>query len=359
MRILAINPGSTSTKIAVFDNLTPVFDTTIRHTVDELSGFAQIAEQFDFRKTMIMETLTQHNIPESSLTAVVGRGGLLRPIVGGTYLVDETMVADARNGVQGQHAANLGCIIAHSIAKALNISAYTVDPVCVDEFEPLARVSGHPLIARKTLAHTLNIHAVGRHVAQTLGCSYAASSFVVAHLGGGISICPLKNGRIIDVNDASSGGPFSPERTGTLPVMPLIELCFSGRYTEQEMKKMVMGKGGLMAYLGTANVPEIESRIDQGDSEAWHIYQAMAYQIAKEIGAMATVLSGKVQAIILTGGLANQTRLIQLISDRVRYIAEVVTYPGEFEMEALAEGVYRVLSGQEEALRYSQTPVAV
>jgi len=282
----------------------------------------------------------------------VGRGGLLKSIPGGTYRVNETMVADARAGVQGEHASNLGCALAWTIAQQAGIAAYTVDPVSVDEFEPLARYSGHPLIQRRALAHTLNIHAVGRMAAEKLGVDYQQTNFIIAHLGGGISICPLKGGRIVDVNDASSSGPFSPERTGELPLQPFITLCFSGKYDEAQMRKLVMGKGGLIAYLNTNSAEEVEKRIAGGDQTAREIYQAMAYQIAKEIGAMATVVKGEVRAIVISGGLARSKMLVDWIKDRVGFIAEVLVLPGEFEMEALAAGALRVLQGKETARVY-------
>ncbi|RQW02940.1 butyrate kinase, partial [candidate division KSB1 bacterium] len=241
---------------------------------------------------------------------------------------------------------------AWSIGQDADIPAYTVDPVSVDELEPLARYSGHPLIQRQALAHTLNIHAVGRMAAEKLGLDYLSTNFIIAHLGGGISVCPLKQGRIIDVNDASSSGPFSPDRTGELPLQPFIKLCFSGKYTEQQLSKLVMGEGGLIAYLGTNNAEEVEQRINQGDSRAKEVYEAMAYQIAKEIGAMATVINGNVRAIVISGGLAKSKILIDWIKKRVEFIADVIVLPGEFEMEALANGALRVLQGKEEVKIY-------
>jgi butyrate kinase len=262
------------------------------------------------------------------------------------------MIIDARKGIQGEHASNLGCALARSIADQAGVSSYTVDPVAVDEFEPLARFSGHPLIQRKTISHALNIHSVGRMAAEKLGIDLLKTNFIVAHLGGGISICPLKGGQIIDVNDASSSGPFSPERTGSLPLQQFIDLCFSGKYSERQMRKLIMGEGGLIAYLKTNNAEEVERRIREGDDEAKMVYEAMAYQIAKEIGAMATVVKGDVRAIVISGGLAQSKMLIDWIKERVKFIAEVLVLPGEFEMEALVNGVLRVLRGQEEAKTY-------
>jgi len=351
-KILVINPGSTSTKVALFENVTLLSEEKINHSAEELKQYPNLWDQFDLRKNGIVTFLQKNNIRTDQLSAVVGRGGLLKSIPGGTYLVNEAMVADARKGVQGEHASNLGCALAWTIAREAGISAYTVDPVSVDEFEPLARYSGHPLIQRRALAHALNIHAVGRMAAKQMGVDYLLTNFIIAHLGGGISICPLKQGRIIDVNDASSSGPFSPERTGELPLQPFIKLCFSGKYTEGKMRKLVMGKGGLIAYLNTNNAEEVERRILEGDNTAREVYEAMAYQIAKEIGAMATVIKGDVRAIIISGGLARSIMLTDWIKERVQFIAEVIVLPGEFEMEALANGVLRVLQGKEEAKIY-------
>lgn len=351
-KILTINPGSTSTKVALFENDSPLFEETINHSMGQLKRFPDLWAQFDFRRSAILTWLEKYDVIVDQLAAVVGRGGLLRSIPGGTYLVNEAMVADARKGVQGEHASNLGCVLAWSIAQEAGIQAYTVDPVCVDEFEPLARYSGHPLIQRRALAHTLNIHAIGRMAASQLRVNYDQTNFIIAHLGGGISICPLKNGRIIDVNDASSSGPFSPERTGELPLQPFIKLCFSGKYTEQQMRNLVMGQGGLIAYLDTNNAEEVEQRINPGDAYAKEVYEAMAYQIAKEIGAMATVVHGDVHAIILSGGLAKSRMLTGWIKERVEFIAPVIILAGESEMEALAHGALRVLQGNEVAKTY-------
>ncbi|MCI0494266.1 butyrate kinase [candidate division KSB1 bacterium] len=351
-RILVINPGSTSTKVAFFENETSRFEEKINHPIEQLKQFPNLWDQFELRKNDILEFLAHHQISLQELSAVVGRGGLLKPIPGGTYGVNNAMIVDARKGIQGEHASNLGCALARSIADQAGVSSYTVDPVAVDEFEPLARFSGHPLIQRKTISHALNIHSVGRMAAEKLGVDLLKTNFIVVHLGGGISICPLKGGQIIDVNDASSSGPFSPERTGGLPLQQFIELCFSGKFSERQMRKLVMGEGGLIAYLNTNNAEEVERRIREGDDKAKMVYEAMAYQIAKEIGAMATVVKGDVRAIVISGGLAQSKILIDWIKERVKFIAEVLVLPGEFEMEALVNGVLRVLRGQEEAKTY-------
>ena len=354
MKILVINPGSTSTKVAIFEDEKQIDLKVLRHSPEELSNFKTLWEQFDFRLKIILDFLEEKNLKPSDFSAVVGIGGLLRPVKGGTYRVNDKMLEDARANFQGEHPSNLGCALAYEIAKLGGVDAFIVDPVSVDEFEPLARYSGHPLIQRRSLSHALNIHAVARLASEKIGKKLDETSFVIAHLGGGISVCPVKGGKIIDANDASSDGPFSPERTGGLPLQPFISLCFSGKYTEQEIRKMVMGKGGLVAYLGTNNADEVEKRIQNGDEYAREVYEAMAYQIAKEIGAMATVLKGKVDAVVLTGGLANSKMLVDWITERVSFIAPVLVFPGEDEMRALALGVLRVLRGEEQAKEYPE-----
>lgn len=351
-KILVINPGSTSTKVGIFEKDKEIFVENIDHQRELTAIHSGIWDQFDLRKSAIIDFLQKNDIDYNAIAAVVGRGGLLKPIPGGTYTVTEAMIVDAREGQRGHHASNLGCALAKEIAGAAGVQAFVVDPVSVDEFEPLARYSGHPIIERRSLSHTLNIHAVGRKAAEDLGINFSTHNFIVVHLGGGISICPLVNGRIVDVNDASSSGPFSPERTGELPLQPFIDLCYSGEYTKADMQRLVMGKGGLYAYLGTTDAREVEDAIASGDKKAEEVYSAMAYQIAKEIGAMATVVSGKVSAIVISGGLAKSKMLLASIKERVGYIAQVLVYPREYEMEALAEGVLRVLEGEEKALNY-------
>lgn len=288
----------------------------------------------------------------SDCSGVVSTGGLFRPVEGGTYAVKDRMLSDARRNVQGEHASNLGCALADALAREYGCPAFVVDPVSVDEFEPLARYSGHPAIQRRSLSHALSIRAAARKAADHFKLPLDQSSFVVAHLGGGISIAAVRNGRIIDVNDASSDGPFSPERTGGLPLQPFISLCYSGTYTEDEIRSLVMGRGGLTAYLGTNSVVETEERIERGDSKAEELFQAMAYQIAKEIGAMSAVLKGDVQAVILTGGLASSSRLMNWVEERVQSLAPTLCYPQENEMEALVQGVLRVLRNLEMPKEY-------
>ncbi len=350
--ILVINPGSTSTKVALFNGPTKLIEESLSHTQAELAQSSDIWGQYSFRLLAIRNFLARHKTAPNSLTAVVGRGGLLKPLRRGTYLVSQAMIEDARRGVQGEHVSNLGCVLADEIAREYDCPAYTVDPVSVDEFEPLARYSGHPMIERRSLSHSLNLRAAALWAAERMGVDSETANFVVAHLGGGISIAPVKGGRVIDVNDASSDGPFSPERTGGLPLQPFIDLCFSGKYTEKEVKKLVMGQGGLVAYLGTNSAAEVERRIEQGDKKAEEAYAAMAYQIAKEIAAMASVLCGDVQAIVLTGGLTKSQWLVDEINRRVRFIAPIQILAGELEMEAMAEGVLRVLESKELVRQY-------
>jgi butyrate kinase len=348
--ILTINPGSTSTKVVLFRDERQTSSAQFRHDLEELAACGpSIWDQFEFRSRVVREWAGAH---VRHLSAVAATGGLFRPLRGGTYLVSPRMLDDASNHAQGEHASNLGCALAHSIAAAYGCNAYVVDPVSVDEFEPLARYSGHPAIQRRSLSHALSIHAIARRAAEQLSITLADSRLVIAHLGGGISVAPLRGGRIIDVNDASSDGPFSPERTGGLPLQRLIELCFSGDYSKRDMQRFVMGRGGLAAYLGTNSALEVERRILDGDEEARSVYEAMAYQIAKEIGAMATVLAGDVDAVVLAGGLACSPLLVNWIQERVSFIAPALVFTGEDEMLALAQGVLRVVRGLEPALEY-------
>jgi len=352
-RLLIINPGSTSTKIAIYDNEKPVLEQTLRHSNEELAPYSTIIDQYEFRKNVILDTLNSNGINISKLNAVVGRGGLLKPMEGGTYRVNDRMLEDLRNAIMGQHASNLGAIIANEIASQLGIPAFIVDPVVVDEMDDIARLSGMPEISRKSILHALNQKAVARRAAADLGKKYEDLNLIVAHMGGGISVGAHRKGRVVDVNNALDGeGPFSPERAGGLPVGGLIKLCYSGKYTLEEMKKKLVGKGGLVAYLGTNDGREVTKMIEAGDKNAELVYEAMAYQVAKEIGACAAVLEGKVDAVCITGGLAYDSRLMGWIKERVEFIAEVRIYPGEDEMIALAQGGLRVLRGEEQAKEY-------
>lgn len=348
-KILVINPGSTSTKISYFQNEQENISVNLK-VPKEVTGGLTVWDEYDFREKSIINFLIEQKI--ELLDAVVGRGGLLRPVEGGVYRVNDKMIVDARSNCQGEHVSNLGCVLAFNIAQKFSAESYTVDPVSVDEFETIAYYSGFPEIKRRTLSHTLNIHALAYRVSDKINKNIKDSNFIVAHLGGGISIAAVKGGRIIDVNDANSDGPFTPERTGGLPLQQLIELCYSGKYTRNEMKKIIISSGGLKAYLGTSDASEIEKRINSGDFLAQEVYEAMAYQISKEIGAMSTVLGGRVDRVILTGGLANSKILMDWIISRVKFISPVEVVPGENEMLSLVSGVLRVLNGKEVLKEY-------
>ena len=351
--ILAINPGSTSTKVAVFDGHEPLFVDEIPHAAADLATYAHIAEQYPLRRDAVLASLAAHGVSTSGLTAVVGRGGMLRPVPSGTFRVNQKMLDELAAPGPREHASNLGAIVAHEIASRAGIPAFIVDPVCVDEFEPIARISGLPEIERRSLSHALNLKATARRAARDLGRPYESLDLIVVHMGGGISVSPHRHGRMIDVNQALDGtGPFSPERAGGLPVGDVIRMCFSGRYTYAELFRRIAGQGGLVAHLGTNNAIEVERRIAAGDEHARLIYEAMAYQIAKEIGAMATVLCGHVDAIVLTGGLAHSEMLCGWLRQRVGWIAPIMIYPGQDEMRAMVEGVLRVLEGEEKAYEY-------
>lgn len=352
-RILAINPGSTSTKIAIYDNEKPVFETTLRHPAEEINKFEKIYDQYEFRKNVILDTLNEKGINLTKLNAVVGRGGLLKPIKGGTYSVNERMIEDLKVGVLGEHASNLGGILAHEIASKLNIPSFIVDPVVVDEMNDVARISGMPELERKSIFHALNQKAVARRAAKEKGKAYEDMNIIVAHLGGGVSVGAHDHGRVVDVNNALDGeGPFSPERAGGLPVGDLAKLCFSGKYTLDQIKKKIKGQGGLVAYLGTNDGREVVKMIENGDEKAELVYKAMAYQVSKDIGSCATVLKGKVDAIVITGGIAYDEMFVGWIKESVGFIGEILVYPGEDEMIALAEGGLRVLRKEEKAQEY-------
>ncbi|MBP1627217.1 MAG: Butyrate kinase [Holophagaceae bacterium] len=352
VRILAINPGATSTKLAVFDDTTVLFKTTVEHQGEELKPFKQVLHQLEYRFHLILSTLGLAHIPLESLDAVVGRGGLLKPMSGGTYAVNEAMIADLRAAARGEHASNLGGLLAHLIASQHGIPAFIVDPVSVDEMEPEARISGLPDLPRASLSHALNSKAVARRTAEEMGKPYESCRFVVAHLGTGVSVTPHRDGRMIDVNGAQEEGPFSPDRCGGLPARLLAKLCYSGKYTEPQMLERLLVAGGMYAYLGTRDVREAVERAESGDEKAELVLKAMAYQVAKEIGAMSAVLEGEVDRIILTGGIAYSQRIVSDISRRVKFIAPIVVIPGEEELSSLAVGAVRVLKGKEQAKSY-------
>ncbi len=354
-RVLAINPGSTSTKIAVYDDAKQVFSKTLRHNPEKIAEFGGIIEQFEFRKQLVLEALKENNVDKTTLEAVVGRGGLIKSVPGGTFLINDKMLEDLQNPkLWGRiHASNLGAFIANSIAKELNIPAFIVDPVTVDEFEDVARISGVPEIERKSLFHALNIRYTARLLAKEIGKDFFKVNMIAVHMGGGISVAAIKQGKVVDVNNALLGmGPFSPQRAGALPIGDLVEMAFSGKYTKKELLTKLSKKSGLIAYLGTDSGIEIEKWVEEGDKKARFIMKAMDYQIAKEIGACATVLEGKVDAIFLTGGLAYNPCVEEDIKRACSFIAPIYMLPGEKEMEALSQGAVRVLKNEEKPKEY-------
>jgi len=351
--ILVLNPGSTSTKIAVYRDETEIFCKTISHSREELKPFVRIADQYAMRLALIESAVNESGMHGGQFDAVVGRGGLLRPIPGGTYRVDETMLETLRRAENGEHASNLGAILAHEIAVKSGKPAFIVDPVVVDEMDAVARVTGLPEISRRSIFHALNQKAVALRACRNLGLNYAKARLIVVHLGGGISVGCHREGRVVDVNNALNGeGPFSPERAGSLPAGQLTDLCYSGRYSKEEIYRKLAGNGGISAHLGTHDFREVRRRIENGDQGALLIYRAMIYQIRKAIGAMAAALEGETDAIVLTGGLAYDSDLIAELQKGVSWIALVHVYPGEEEMLALAQGALRVLSGDETARKY-------
>ncbi|MBO4985496.1 MAG: butyrate kinase [Bacteroides sp.] len=346
MKILVINPGSTSTKIAVYHNETPLLVQTIRHPMEELVRYPRIIDQFEFRKDLVLKTLEEDGIP-FCFDAIVGRGGLLKPIPGGVYEVNDAMLNDMMHALR-PHACNLGCIIAAELAVALpGCRAFIADPGVVDELDELARINGSPLMPRITIWHALNQRAIARRYAKEQGTRYEELNLIVCHLGGGISVGAHCKGRAIDVPNALDGeGPFSPERAGTLPAGDLIDLCFSGKYTQADLKKQVCGKGGLAAHLGTTDIPTIEQRIAGGNKQAEQVLNAMIYQVAKSIGGAAVALYGAVDAILLTGGMAHSNYITSRLQKRVSFLAPVHIYPGEDELEALALNALGALRGE-------------
>lgn len=345
-RILAINPGSTSTKIAVYEDEKPVFTLAIEHTPEELARFTSVNDQFHWRKDLIEEALQNKGIDIHRLDAVIGRGGIIMPIESGVYEVNDNLRRDLMNA-RMQHASNLGGLIARDIADEIGVKSYIADPVVVDEMLPYARISGLPELPRESVFHALNQKAVARIYAKECGKKYEDMNLIVCHMGGGITVSAHRHGRVIDTTNALDGcGPFSPERSGSLPPGPLVHLCFSGKYTEEELIKKVHGKGGLYAHLGTTSVPEVLDRIMNHDLHAMLILRAMCYTICKEIGAMSVALKGDVDAILLTGGIAHSKRVTDFIADSVDFIAPIYVYPGENELRSLAENALSVLRGE-------------
>lgn len=356
-KILTINPGSTSTAVAVFKNEELQIQDNISHSSTELSLYNKISDQYKFRSQVVLGFLKNHNIELNSFDAIVGRGGEIKSIESGTYKINERMLEDLKERPRVEHASNLGAIIAHELAQKFNKPAFIVDGISVDEFDPLARISGMPEIEKESLTHALSLKAAARRAAKDLNRNYQDLNLIVVHLGGGISVSAHYKGRLIDSNCATTDGPFSPERSGSLPTRQLVKICYSDKYSEEEMLKKMNGRGGLVAYLGTNSTLEIEERIKKGDKKAELIYRAMAYQIAKEIGGKATVLKGNVNAIVLTGNLlrgkgALGNTFLDWIKERIQFIAPIIVYPGTDELKAMAQGAIRVLQGTEEAKEY-------
>ncbi|WP_297630723.1 butyrate kinase [uncultured Clostridium sp.] len=352
-KLLIINPGSTSTKIGVYENEKEVLEATLRHSSDEIGKYPTIFDQLGFRKEVILNVLKEKKFDIKELNAVVGRGGMLKPIPGGTYEVSDALMADLKAGIQGQHASNLGGILANEIAKEVGVRAFIVDPVVVDELEAVARISGVPELPRKSKFHALNQKAVAKRFGKESGKGYENLNLIVTHMGGGVSVGAHKMGRVVDVNNALDGdGPFSPERAGAVPAGDLIKMCFSGKYTESEVYSKIVGKGGMVAYLDTNDMRDVRKAAGEGSKEAQLIYDAFIYQVAKGIGEMATVLEGNVDKIILTGGIAYSEDVVRDITKKVAFISDVKAYPGEDELLALAQGAIRVLDGEEEAKEY-------
>ncbi|EGT3599482.1 butyrate kinase [Clostridium perfringens] len=352
-KLLIINPGSTSTKIGVYEGEKEVLEETLRHSSEEILKYDTIFDQLDFRKEVILNVLKEKGIDINELDAVVGRGGMLKPIEGGTYEVNEAMVEDLKIGVQGPHASNLGGILSNEIAKEIGKRAFIVDPVVVDEMEDVARLSGVPELPRKSKFHALNQKAVAKRYAKEHNTSYEDVNLIVVHMGGGVSVGAHRKGRVIDVNNALDGdGPFSPERAGGVPSGELLEMCFSGKYSKEEVYKKLVGKGGFVAYANTNDARDLIKLSQEGDEKGSLIFNAFIYQIAKEIGSMAVVLDGDVDAIVLTGGIAYSDYVTNAINKKVKWIAPMVVYGGEDELLALAQGAIRVLDGVEEAKIY-------
>ena len=353
IKTLVINPGSTSTKVGVFEDETLLFEETLRHPTEEIAKYASVIDQKDFRKEIILDFLKEKDCDPKTLNVIVGRGGLLKPIPGGTYAVSDALLADLKAGVQGQHASNLGGILAREIGDSLGVPSYIVDPVVVDELTDKARISGMPELPRRSIFHALNQKAVARRFAKENGKRYEDLNLIVIHMGGGVSVGAHDHGKVVDVNNILDGeGCFSPERSGTVPVGDLVKMCFSGKYTQKEIYKKICGNGGFNGYLHTNDAREVGKMAESGDALAKQVWEAFFYQIAKDAGAMAAVLHGKVDQIILTGGIAYNPFTAKTLTDYLGWIAPVTTYPGEDELLALCQGALRVMTGEEEAKNY-------
>ena len=353
VKSLIINPGSTSTKIGVFEDETLLFEETLRHSTEEIAQYASIVDQKDFRKEIIVNLLNEKNFDINSLNMVVGRGGMLKPIPGGTYAVTDDLLEDLKIGKQGQHASNLGGILAREIGDSIGVPSFIVDPVVVDEMMPIARYSGVPELPRTSVFHALNQKAVAKRYANETGKAYTDLNLIVVHMGGGVSVGAHKNGRVIDIFNALDGdGAFSPERAGSVPSGALVKMCFSGKYTEKEVYKKLVGNGGFNAYMGTNDMRDVEKAVLAGDKNAEEIRDAFILQVAKDMGSMACVLEGKVDQIIVTGGIAYDKGVVAGLKERAEWIAPFTVYPGEDELLALVQGGLRVVNGVEEAMEY-------
>ncbi|MBQ8189690.1 MAG: butyrate kinase [Lachnospiraceae bacterium] len=353
IKSLIINPGSTSTKIGVFEDETLLFEETLRHSTEEIASYASIVDQKDFRKDIIVNLLDSKNFDIKSLDVIVGRGGMLKPIPGGTYAVTDDLLEDLKIGKQGQHASNLGGILAREIGDSIGVPSYIVDPVVVDELEDVARFSGVPELPRTSVFHALNQKAVAKRYAKEAGKAYDSLNLVVVHMGGGVSVGAHKQGKIVDVFNALDGdGAFSPERAGAVPVGALVKMCFSGEYTEKEVYKKLVGNGGFNAYLGTNDMRDVENMANEGNEKAILLRAAFIQQVAKDMGAMACVLNGKVDQIIVTGGIAYDKGVVAGLKEKCEWMAPFTVYPGEDELLALAQGALRVMNGEEEAMKY-------
>ncbi len=353
IKSLIINPGSTSTKIGVFEDETLLFEETLRHSTEEIAQYASIVDQKDFRKQIILDLLAKKDFDIKSLQVIVGRGGMLKPIPGGTYAVSDDLLEDLKIGKQGQHASNLGGILAREIGDSIGVPSYIVDPVVVDELMPISRYSGVPELPRTSVFHALNQKAVAKRYAKETGVSYDSLNLIVVHMGGGVSVGAHEKGRVVDVFNALDGdGAFSPERAGAVPAGALIKMCFSGEYTEKEVYKKIVGNGGFNAYLGTNDMRNVEKMVADGDARAAEIREAFIMQVAKDIGSMACVLNGKVDQIVVTGGIAYDKVVVAGLKERAEFIAPFTVYPGEDELLALVQGALRVMNGEEEAMTY-------
>lgn len=353
IKSLIINPGSTSTKLGVFEDETLMFEETLRHSTEEISKYDSIFAQKDFRKDIILSFLKDKGVDVNSFDVIVGRGGMLKPIPGGTYAVTDALLEDLKIGKQGQHASNLGGILAREIGDSIGAPSYIVDPVVVDELMPIARYSGVPELPRKSVFHALNQKAVAKRYAKEIGKPYTDLNLIVVHMGGGVSVGAHQNGRVVDIFNALDGdGAFSPERAGGVPSGALIRMCFSGEYTEAEVYKKIVGNGGFNAYLNTNDMRDVAKMINEGDAHADEVREAFIMQVAKDIGSMACVLNGQVDQIIVTGGIAYNKDVVEKIKKRAGFIAPFTVYPGEDELLALVQGALRVMNGEEEVMKY-------